>query len=108
MRVSVHAPDLAPEMANRFAERIKATLGRYGSAIREVAVQLRDENGPRGGEDQSCVVQVALAGAPDVVVRQRGEQPLATLSSALKRVRRSIGERINARGRRHAKRPRSS
>ena len=104
MRVSVHAPDLGRDLVRTINERIEAVLGRYAEAIDRIVVRVRDENGPRGGEDQSCLLRIGLRGAPEVVVRQRGDQPMAALAGALKRARRSGGERVNARGRRHTTR----
>lgn len=107
MRVSIHAPQATAEVADRTIDRVRAALERYGQFIREASIRLTDENGPRGGVDQSCVVRVALRGAPDVTVRERGDQPLAAVSAAMKRVRRAVSERINARARvgRRVRRP---
>lgn len=99
MRVSIHAPQATAEVADRTVDRVRAALERYGQFIREASVRLTDENGPRGGVDQSCVVRVALRGAPDVTIRERGERPLAAVGAAMKRVRRAVSERINARAR---------
>ncbi|MEM6329677.1 MAG: hypothetical protein AAF790_05450 [Planctomycetota bacterium] len=104
MRISLHLPDSSSEIVDTAREQVEATLARYREAIRDVVVRVRDQNGPRGGVDQRCVVRVALLGAPDVVVREQRAEPLVALSSALKRARRNIGERINARGRRHTSR----
>ena len=34
----------------------------------EVSVRLSDENGPRGGEDKRCRIQITFPGAPSVVI----------------------------------------
>lgn len=102
MRISLHAPDSKNNLAERARDLVESALCRYGDSIREVVVRIRDQNGPRGGRDQRCVLRVALLGAPEVVVREQRDRPLEALGSALKRARRSIGERINARGRRNA------
>lgn len=104
MRISVHAPHAAPGIIERVNERVQAALRRYEAAIRNVVVRVRDENGPRGGTDQSCLVRIAVRGAPEIVVRQRGERPLAAIGGALKRARRRLGERVNARARRRERR----
>ncbi|TWT42487.1 hypothetical protein [Botrimarina hoheduenensis] len=100
MRVSVFAPQGAPGLAADATGRIQKALDRYGASIRGVVVRVRDENGPRGGNDQSCLLRISLRGAPDVTVRERGTHPLGVILTALKRARRRVAERLNARSRR--------
>ena len=110
MRVSVHAPDAPATLIRTAADRFQAGLKRYGSIVRDVKVRLRDENGPRGGEDQSCLVQVDLKGGQQITISETRDTPLQAIGHALKRARRVVSERINKRpraGRRATRRLRS-
>lgn len=48
--------------------RLHFALSSYGDQIRRVIVRLSDINGPRGGADKRCHLQVLLVGLPDIVV----------------------------------------
>lgn len=99
MRVSVHAPEASPQVIGSVRDRFEAGLRRYGGIVRDVAIQLRDENGPRGGRDQACMVRIALRGGEQVCIRETRDTPLQAIGHALKRVRRVVSERINAKPR---------
>lgn len=43
-----------------------------GSRVERVVVRFEDLNGPKGGSDTSCRVQLALSGQPVLVVEARG------------------------------------
>jgi ribosomal subunit interface protein len=52
-----------------YAERrLCSTLTCCDDHIRRVVMRLSDINGPRGGEDKRCHLQVVLDGLPDVVI----------------------------------------
>ncbi|MEO0530291.1 MAG: hypothetical protein AAF266_06895 [Planctomycetota bacterium] len=108
MRVSVHAPEATPELIGSARDRFTAGLRRYASIVRDVAVQIRDENGPRGGRDQACTVRIALKGGEEVCIREKSNTPLQAIGHALKRVRRVVSEKINARPRKRRRGVRSA
>jgi putative sigma-54 modulation protein len=62
MRIHVRAVNLALDRRAReeVASRLQAALGRLEHRILRVGVRLADQNGPRGGEDISCLVEVRL------------------------------------------------
>ena len=50
-----------------FARRsLTFALDRFAPRIREVALRVRDVNGPRGGVDQRCSLEIRLVGASDI------------------------------------------
>jgi putative sigma-54 modulation protein len=57
------------ELHSHIQRRLSFSLARLSDHIRSVYVQLRDVNGPRGGIDKSCTVQVKLVQAPAVVIK---------------------------------------
>lgn len=68
MNVLVSFLDRHPsEQLAWFARRsLCFALDRFAPRIREVALRVRDENGPRGGVDQRCSLEIRLLGASDV------------------------------------------
>jgi hypothetical protein len=55
------------------ATRLAASLGGVASAVERVVVRFEDLNGPKGGPDMACRIQLALSGHPPLVVEARGE-----------------------------------
>lgn len=63
LRIRCHGRVAPPAVLEYVERRFGFTLGRFADLIDEVAVTLRDENGPdRGGLDQRCRVELRLAG----------------------------------------------
>jgi putative sigma-54 modulation protein len=74
MRVSVTARriQLSDAVHDYLDRRVYFALGRFAAAIRAVKIILCDENGPRGGADKRCQVQLALQYGPPLIVTGRG------------------------------------
>jgi ribosome-associated translation inhibitor RaiA len=53
-------------------DRLGRQLGKYAPQIERINVRFSDMNGPRGGVDKCCTIQVVLSGLPTVVVEERG------------------------------------
>lgn len=100
MRVSVHAPEVAKRHRDFLTQRFEAALRRFGDFVEDARVRLSDENGPRGGRDQACLVTVSLQTGQRVVVHERRADPMEAAAHAIRRVKRALGERINARAKR--------
>lgn len=48
--------------------RVDFAFSTRSDQIVRILVRLADVNGPRGGDDKSCLVQVRIPGQPDVIV----------------------------------------
>jgi len=54
---------------NKYArQKLASSLACCEDSIQRVVMHLSDINGPRGGSDKLCHIQVVLAGMPDVIV----------------------------------------
>lgn len=62
--------------------------------VSRVAVRLSDLNGPRGGEDKRCVIQLAVAGATDVVIEDTQSDLYVAIDRAADRAGRSLARRM--------------
>lgn len=81
-------------------------LTRFSRHIRSVTVRVIDVNGPRGGIDQECTVEVRMTRhREDIVVADADADPLAALSRAMNRAARAVARRLE---RRHSWRDLSS
>ncbi|MDA8743548.1 hypothetical protein N9N28_02840 [Rubripirellula amarantea] len=73
------------------AERmLRSTLARFTEKIAQVSVLIDDENGPRGGVDKHCRVNVLMPGVGVVTTSARHEKVLAAVSEAARRARRIV------------------
>ena len=58
-----------PALTEHARRRLGFGLARHADRVSSVVVRLGDENGPRGGPDKFCRLQVNLVDAPSVVIR---------------------------------------
>ena len=78
-----HARDLAEK-------RIRRVLGRSTRHVARLSIRLGDLNGPRGGVDKFCVIDLQLHKGPRVRVRARHERLAAAVQEAASRARRAV------------------
>jgi putative sigma-54 modulation protein len=60
--------DLSAGLREHVERRIHFALDRASHYVRKVSIRLSDVNGPRGGEDKRCRIQVTVAGAADMLI----------------------------------------
>ena len=74
--------------------RLVFALSTRDDHIQRVKVRLSDINGPRGGEDKRCHIQVVLPHLPDVVIEDTEEDLYAAIDRAVDRAGRTVGRRV--------------
>lgn len=62
--------------------------------IQYVIVKLSDINGPRGGADKCCYIQVVLPGLPDVVIEDTESDLYVAIDRAADRAGRTVTRRV--------------
>ena len=70
--------------------RLQFALTRHTNRIAHVAVRLGDDNGPRGGIDKFCRIQVQLVDARTAVIEDTGADMYAVIDRAADRVGRVV------------------
>jgi len=83
------------------ARRMGFAIGRFRDHIQWARVKLADVNGPRGGVDKRCVVQLRLRNRPDVIFAITEIELRAAVDRAADRVAQVLARRLE-RGRRPA------
>lgn len=60
MQLRVHAKgfDLTPALKAHVAEKLAHAIGRFEESVQRVQVNLEDVNGPKGGADKHCRIQI--------------------------------------------------
>ncbi len=74
--------------------RFHSALARILQRIRLVVVRFADLNGPRGGPDKRCDVQVQLVGGQTVRIRETDRCLYRAVDRAARRARRVVKDRL--------------
>jgi ribosomal subunit interface protein len=82
-------------LAEHVRRRLAFVLTRHSDRIQRVAVRVGDENGPRGGVDKYCRIQVHLLYAPVAVIEDVGVELYATIDRAADRVGRVVVKHLD-------------
>jgi hypothetical protein len=77
--------------------RLLFALGRFGGRIRRVMVRLEDMNGPRGGLDKRCHIEVRMPGRVVLVVDVRDVELEPAVSRAAERIARRVRDELTTR-----------
>ncbi len=99
MQIEIEARNfpLTQALRSHAERRLLSALTCCGDRIRRVAVRLSDVNGPRGGADKRCRLQVVLAGLADVVVEDVEADLYVAIDRATDRAGRTLVRKIERR-----------
>lgn len=75
--------------------RIGFALSTREDHIQRISVRLSDINGPRGGKDKRCHIQVVIPHMADVVIEDTEEDLYAAIDRAVDRAGRTVGRRLS-------------
>ena len=85
---------LTEALENHVHKRLGFTLARGGDRVRRVDVRLSDLNGPRGGIDKRCLIEVQLDGLASVVVEDIQSDLYSAVDRAAGRAGRTVMRRL--------------
>ncbi len=88
----------ATDLRDLTERRVRFVLRRLGWLVPRAEVQMSDVNGPRGGIDKRCQVELRTDGAGSVVVTSVASDWRTALDKALARAARLL-TRVSSRGR---------
>lgn len=96
MRIDIQARgfDLTEGLREHTVRRLQFALGWASHDVRAVAVRLFDINGPRGGEDKRCRIQVVFPGTPNVVIEDTEADLYVAIDRAADRAERAVTRRL--------------
>lgn len=78
-------------------KRLQFALGSVSREVRQINVSLHDVNGPRGGKDKRCRIQIPITGGRDIVIEDMDADLYLAISRAAERAERSIVRRLERR-----------
>jgi len=95
MRTIIRANGLASDAVGDHARRrLGFALGRFADRITTVWLRLSDLNGPRGGVDKQCRIEVRGVNQWEVVVEDRDCDVYVAIDRAADRVGRAVGRTV--------------
>ena len=96
MRINIQGLGFAltAPLLDHTERRLRFALTRTRDRIKRVVVRLGDTNGPRGGEDKFCKIQVVLDGAPSVLIEDAGADLYAVIDRAAERAGRNVVKHV--------------
>ena len=86
---------LTAALLNHTERRLRFALTRTSDRIMRVVVRLGDANGPRGGEDKFCRMQVYLERAAPVLIEDAGVDLYAVIDRVAERAGRNAVKRVD-------------
>ena len=82
-------------LEEQLERRLHFALGRFGDRIRQATVQLADLNGPRGGEDQHCRIEVSLVPSGSIMAEATDAEIKLAVGRAAERVARRVRDALD-------------
>lgn len=86
--------ELTEGLRQHTERRLNFALGWASYDVKKIAVRLFDVNGPRGGEDKCCRIQITLPKTQDVVIEDTEADLYVAIDRAAERVERSVARRL--------------
>ncbi len=97
MDIAVRVRELGwnEELQKHVERSIEYAVDRHRNRIDRISVYLTDLNGPRGGGDKLCHIIADLRGTRPVLILERGDDLLAVINRATRRLGYRIGRSIH-------------
>jgi len=86
---------LTRELKRYVTRRVRSAFGNRSESIGRICVRLSDVNGPRGGCDKRCMMQVTLPGQQQVIAESVEPDIYAATYHAADRARGTVARRLD-------------
>lgn len=96
MRIDIHTSgfELTDGLREHTERRLQFALSWASYDVRKVIVRLSDINGPRGGNDKRCSIQIPLPRSADIVIEDTETDLYVAIDRAVERAERSVARRL--------------
>ena len=85
---------LTDALRNYTEKRLKFAVARDDNVVMRAHIRLADINGPRGGVDKRCQVELALAGQSNIVIEDTQDDLYFAIDRACDRAMRTLNRRL--------------
>ena len=96
MHIDIQARDfsLTQSLRSHVERRLGFALGQRYDRISRILVRLSDINGPRGGRDKRCRLQLVMPGRANVVIEDTRADLYAAIDCAADRAARTVARKL--------------
>ena len=96
MQMEIQARDfpLTKALGSYIKRRINFVLSSRHDQIQRIIVRLSDINGPRGGKDKRCQIQITLPRLSDIVIEDTQTDLYMAIDRATDRAGRTVNRRL--------------
>jgi ribosomal subunit interface protein len=94
LRIQAHDFRLTDGLRQHVETRLACALNHGQEVVTGVVVRLSDVNGPRGGADKSCSIEVRLKGAPALIVEDTQSDLYVAIDRAAERIGRTLDRHL--------------
>jgi ribosomal subunit interface protein len=96
MNIHIHTNDfdLTDGLRDHVAKRLAYALNHGRDVVSRIVVRLSDVNGPRGGIDKRCGIEVRLKGAATIAIDDTEADLYVAIDRAVERTGRTLDRRI--------------
>lgn len=95
--IATHGIEVDNRLRKRIEYRARFAANRFEPLLREFAVHLEDENGPRGGVDTVCRLTARLNDGGTIRIKEKHTNLMGAIGRAAKRFRNVISRRVGRR-----------
>lgn len=88
---------VGPELQAHLLDRTARQLGARAGRLDRVTIRLIDLNGPRGGVDVECRIELGLRGSPTLFVSKRADRARIALDRTLDAARAALERAVRGR-----------
>ncbi len=85
---------LTDALRSHAERRLYTALACCNDHIQKIVMMLSDINGPRGGSDKHCHLQIVLAGLPDIIIEDTESDMYIAIDRATDRAGRTLVRKI--------------
>lgn len=96
MQIIIHGRDfnLTQGIRDHALTRLKFALNWAKHQVRKISVRLGDVNGPRGGEDKRCSIELVMANGHNIIVTDTRADLYTAIDRAARRLAHSVARRL--------------
>lgn len=99
MQTVIHSNDftLTDALTHFINQQVGTSMSVCAAQVERLVIRLKDVNGPKGGDDKECSVEVKLVSHAPIVVSKRSSDAYASIRKALGRASRTTIRKLNKR-----------
>lgn len=94
LKIQAHDLPLTDGLRQHVATRLADALNYGRDIVTRIVVRLSDVNGPRGGEDKCCDIEVRLKGAPALIAEDIQSDLYVAIDRASERVGHALDSQL--------------